>query len=798
MDNNRKTKEQPIQELKDLRRGMAEPEKSETEPQQNEDTLQDRERYLRLIADNIPAYVAYVDSSLHYRFINRAYEDLFGKTRAEIVGQPVSQVLGEVYFENVQENIHSALSGRKVFFESPLSVGGKQIFLSTSYIPDKDAQGVTKGLIVLVVDISERKRAEEELRKRNKYIETILDNMPIGLAINTIADGVARYLNNNFTAIYGWPKEVLTDVSQFFEKVYPGVEGEKLKARVLSDMSSGDPKKMFWDDLKITTGTGEHRYISAMNIPILEQNLMISTVWDTTRLHKSQEALREQEEKYRNLFNNAEVGIFRSRLDGSEVLEVNRQFLDIVGMTAEETLGKPSVNLWADPKERQEMVKRLVADGSVSAFEYKMLNKKQGETRNCLTSLRLYREEGILEGSILDITERKRAEEEKIKLEAQLQQAQKMESVGRLAGGVAHDFNNMLGAILGHAELAIEQVDPAQPLHAHLEEIQKAARRSADLTRQLLAFARKQTISPKVLDLNETIEGILKMLRRLIGEDIHLAWLPGASVWPVKVDPSQLDQILANLCVNARDAIADVGRVTIETGNRTLDEAYCADYPGLVPGEYVQLTLSDDGCGMDRKTLAHIFEPFFTTKGVGEGTGLGLATVYGVVKQNKGFINVYSEPGQGTTFTIYLPRQAGKTEPLRTKGAAGPVLRGHETILLVEDEPSILKLTTVMLERQGYTVRAAGTPGEALRLAREHAGEIHLLMTDVVMPEMNGRDLAKNLLSLYPNLKRLFMSGYTANVIAHHGVMEPGVYFLQKPFSIIELADKVREALDSK
>jgi signal transduction histidine kinase/CheY-like chemotaxis protein len=394
-----------------------------------------------------------------------------------------------------------------------------------------------------------------------------------------------------------------------------------------------------------------------------------------------------------------------------------------------------------------------------------------------------------------DITDRKRAEEEKAGLEAQLHQAQKLESVGRLAGGVAHDFNNKLGVILGHAEIALAQVDPALPLHAHLEEIHKAAGRSADLTRQLLAFARKQTIAPKVLDLNETVEGMLKMLRRLIGEDIQLAWQPEANLWPVRVDPSQIDQILANLCLNARDAIADVGKMTIETANSVFDADYCAAHAGFVPGEYVRLAVSDDGCGMDKETLAHVFEPFFTTKGM--GTGLGLAMVYGIVKQNDGFINAYSEPGQGTTFSIYLPRHAGKAEQASTEDAAEPLVRGHETILLVEDERAILEMTTEMLQLHGYVVLAAGTPGAAIRMAREHVGEIHLLMTDVVMPEMNGRDLARNLLSIYPHLKRLFTSGYSANVIAHRGVLDDGVHFLEKPFSMKGLAAKVRQALES-
>jgi CheY-like chemotaxis protein len=372
-----------------------------------------------------------------------------------------------------------------------------------------------------------------------------------------------------------------------------------------------------------------------------------------------------------------------------------------------------------------------------------------------------------------------------------------MEAVGRLAGGVAHDFNNMLGIILGHTEMVLDQLEPTDPLSADLREIRKAAERSANLTRQLLAFARKQTVAPKVLDLNEAVQGMLNMLRRLIGEDIDLSWLPGADVWPVKVDPSQIDQILANLCVNARDAIADVGKLTIETENVAFDEAYCARHGGFVPGKYVLLAVSDNGSGMDEETQNRLFEPFFTTKELGKGTGLGLATVYGIVKQNNGFINVYSEPCHGTSFKIYIPRHAGQpVEDRKASTAEIPKGRG-ETVLLVEDEPAILNMTTKMLERQGYTVLAASAPGEALRLAEEHSGEIHLLMTDVVMPEMNGRDLAQNLFSLHPNLKALFMSGYTANVIAHHGVLDEGVDFIQKPFSVKTLAEKVREVLDA-
>jgi len=392
---------------------------------------------------------------------------------------------------------------------------------------------------------------------------------------------------------------------------------------------------------------------------------------------------------------------------------------------------------------------------------------------------------------------RKQAEAEKATLEAQLQQAKKMESVGRLAGGVAHDFNNMLGVIIGHTEFAMDQVTPGQALHADLEEIRKAAKRSADLTRQLLAFARKQTIAPKVLDLNATVDGMLTMLKRLISEDVELVWQPGAGLWPVRVDPSQVDQILANLCINARDAISGGGKVVIKTENTVFNRTACAGKPGLVPGEYVGLTVSDDGCGMDEETLSHIFEPFFTTKKAGEGTGLGLATVYGIVKQNNGWIDVSSEPDQGATFTIYLPRHMSPELASPPDVSPKPAELAHETILLVEDDRALLSLTGRMLELQGYTVLAANSPGESLRLAREHAGKINLLLTDVIMPEMNGLDLATKLREFDPYLKCLFMSGYPADVLAPHGVLDDDLRLIQKPFSRNELFEKIQEIMNA-
>ena len=511
------------------------------------------------------------------------------------------------------------------------------------------------------------------------------------------------------------------------------------------------------------------------------------------------EAFRASELRYRRLFESAQDGILILDAETGIVTDVNPFMINLLDYSREVFLTKKvwELGFLRDAFASEEMFRDLQAKGYVR-YEDLPLETSDGRRIEVEFVSNVYKENEhrVIQCNIRDITERRQAEAERTKLQAQLNQAQRMESVGRLAGGVAHDFNNMLGVIQGHVELAFDRVDPNDPLHADLEAIRKAAQRSADLTRQLLSFARKQTIEPKVLDLNATVEGMLNMLRQLIGEDINMVWKPGRDLWPVKMDPTQIHQMLANLCVNARDAIAGIGKIRVETRKTTLDEEYCAQQAGFTPGEYVTLTVSDDGCGMDDETLLSIFEPFFTTKEADEGTGLGLPTVYGIVKQNNGFINVYSEPGSGTTFNIYLPRHTAKTDPLPKKVPVQAAVRGHETILLVEDEPAILKMTSIMLERQGYTVLEASSPGEAIRLAREQTGRIDLLLTDVIMPEMNGRDLAKNLLSNRPGLKCLFMSGYTANVISHRGVLDEGEHFIQKPFSLNDLGVKLREVME--
>lgn len=395
---------------------------------------------------------------------------------------------------------------------------------------------------------------------------------------------------------------------------------------------------------------------------------------------------------------------------------------------------------------------------------------------------------------LANMIERQQAEAQRVALEQQLRQSQKMESVGRLAGGVAHDFNNMLGVILGNVEILLEEVDSSDPHYGDLMDIQMAAHRATDLTRQLLAFARKQTIDPRVLDLNTTIEGMTGMLERLIGENIDLQWKPANMRLLVQMDPGQIEQVLVNLVINARDAIQSTGQLMIESSLVSVEDTW--HYADVTSGEYVMLAVSDDGVGMDAETRAAIFEPFFTTKPQGSGTGLGLATVYGIVRQNGGFINVYSEPGQGATFRVYFPHCRESTvtdpEPPDTTIATG----GNKMILVVEDELSLLTLTTRQLERLGYTVLAANTPERALELVLEEEVEIDLLLTDIVMPGMNGNDLFAELTRLRPGLKCVFMSGYTANVIAHSGILENNVHFLQKPFSQGDLTAKLHELLN--
>jgi PAS domain S-box-containing protein len=512
--------------------------------------------------------------------------------------------------------------------------------------------------------------------------------------------------------------------------------------------------------------------------------------------------LRESMALTEAVVDNVPLMVFLKEAEDLRFVMFNRAGEDLLGYDRKALLGKNNLDLFPPEQAAHFMAKdqeALAGHGVVDIPEEEILTARKGKRILHTQKVSILGYDGrtrYLLGISEDITEHKRKEADHARLQAQLTQAQKLESVGLLAGGVAHDFNNLLMGIMSYVELCRDKIGPDHPIREWLDEITRDAQRSAEITRQLLAFARRQMIAPKILDLNEAVAGMLKLLQRLIGEDIKLTWRPGTNLRPVKLDPSQVDQILANLCVNARDAIAGVGKINLETASITLDADYCASHADAIPGAYTVLAVSDDGCGMDKETMAQVFEPFFTTKGLGQGTGLGLATVYGIVKQNRGSIHVYSEVGHGTTFRIFLPQAESDAVAAPGTGIAeAPKGRG-ETILLAEDEKSLRVTCGLFLEGLGYKVLRAETPGEALKLADRHPGDIHLLLTDVVMPGMDGRQLAHRISAAKPGVKVLFMSGYTADVIAQRGVLEQSVDFIGKPFTRDVLAWRVREILD--
>ena len=550
------------------------------------------------------------------------------------------------------------------------------------------------------------------------------------------------------------------------------------------------------------------RLASSFNSMIAEirltQNKLTDSILDEK---KTNQELQKSRKKYQDLVEGTPDLITRVD-DQGRFLFVNHSATEIFGLPVENCIGRLAFD-FIHPDDQARTLSDWddwMKSGETTHYHENRQVSIYGQVHYMAWSIRAeYDEDNKVCGfasTARDITEHKQSEEERNKLQNQLNQAQKMEAVGQLAGGVAHDFNNMLGVILGHTELALIRPDPSNTFKPNLLAIQKAATHSADLTRQLLTFARKQSIDPKILSLNDCVAGMLSILQRLIGENIQLNFEPAEAPWLVKVDSSQIEQILANLCVNARDAITDVGTITISTRNISIDRERLNRHvntvlPSELPsGEYVQLSVRDNGIGIEEEAIKHIFEPFYTTKEVGKGTGLGLATAFGAIKQNNGFVHVSSEPGQGTLFAIFLPREI-TAQPDQQADSHQALRRGAETILLVEDDEMLLEVETIMLEQGGYNVLAAETVSLAEALAQEHVGQIDLLLTDVVMPEMNGKDLSVKLQALCPDMKILFMSGYTADIVATQGIAGDNINFLNKPFSAAALTAKVREVLDS-
>ena len=639
----------------------------------------------------------------------------------------------------------------------------------------------------------------DELKRREELTWRLAIERSSDTIFMTAADGTITYVNPAFETLYGFTSAEA--VGRTPRLLKSGVQDPAFYAQLWSRLLAREVVPV---ELVNRTKDGRLVYVESTTNPIVDEQGgllgFLAIQRDVTerrqveeRLRRSEEALRESEAQYRGLFDNSPIPTWIFDTETMRFLAVNDAAVRHYGYSRDEFLGMSVTEIRS--REDAARLTELARNARPGVIDYGLWRhrKKDGtlldaditgqtfetETRRCMI---VYAQ---------DVTGKKLLEE-------QLRQAQKMEAVGRLAGGVAHDFNNLLSVILSYAGTTLERLPAGSPLRDDMGEVEKAARRAAELTGQLLAFSRRQVLQPRVVTLNEALAAMERMLQRLLGEDVDLTVLAAPSLWPVKVDPGQFQQIVMNLVVNARDAMPDGGRLTIETGNVVLDDAYARAHHGARPGPHVRVAVGDTGTGMDPETQRHIFEPFFTTKGVGQGTGLGLSTVLGIVQQSGGSIWVDSEPGKGTTFEVYFPRSAPATDDGRPPPSPAPGHHGGETVLLAEDEAQVRRLVGDILQRSGYQVLAAATPAEALALSERHAGRVHLLLTDLVMPGMSGRQLAERLTISRPDAKVLYVSGYTGSLLVSHGALEEGVAYLQKPITPDTLLRKVREVLDDR
>ncbi|MDD5562428.1 MAG: PAS domain S-box protein [Thermoanaerobaculaceae bacterium] len=769
--------------------------RDQTEERRANRALEASEQRFTLFMRHLPAVAVIRDTQGRYVYMNDAWESAMGLRREDYLGKSPFDCFPRADAERlVADDRLLAESGRTVAMEVELHHASGPRWWLVNRFALRGTDGRPTHVAALYVDITERKRAEKAVKETEELYRDLVENASDFICTHDLR-GVLLSVNGAAARSVGFAPEdlvgrdlrdlLLPDERHAFDAYVEAIARDGVAAGVL----------------KLTTRAGVARfweYRNTLRVEGVAEPVVRGMARDVTEQILAKRELKASQEKYRAILANMEESYYEADLAGNLTF-FNDSLCRLLGYSREQLLGMND-RQFMDPDQADKVYRAfntVYRTGEATrGLDWEVI-RRDGSRRFIEASVSLTRDGSDrpagFRGLIRDVTDHKRAEEERAKLEEHLRQAQKLESIGRLAGGVAHDFNNMLNIITIYAELALGKLGKGDPLRRDLEEILKAAGRSADLTRQLLAFARKQQVTPRVLDLNATLAEMGKMLIRLIGEDISFTFKPSEGLWPVKIDPVQVDQILANLAVNARDAMDGPGRVVVETGNATLDEGYRDTHGFAQGGDYVVLAFSDTGRGMDAETRAQAFEPFFTTKGQ-LGTGLGLATVYGIVKQNGGLINVYSEPGRGTTFKIYLPRWTGEGQPAPTaREALGP--RGSETVLIAEDEEAILRLAERILASHGYRVLTAAAPGDALRLAERYGEPIHLLLTDVVMPVMNGRELCERLRTSRAALRVLYMSGYTADVIANRGIVEDGVAFLQKPFTITGLLAAVRRAL---
>ncbi len=725
---------------------------------------------------------------------NKAASNIFGYSKEEVLGEPFDIIIPEQhkrsYVEDIKDFITEAGENKLIGKTNELEAVRKDgsvvpVELSLSAVKQDRSWIFT----AIVRDITKRKRAEDILHKSEKQYRRLVETINEGLGVINEETSLT-YANNKFCDMWGYSLEEIVGrpLTEFLDDEDLGIFNKQMEILKKGKKSPYEIKWTVKDGRKLQT------ILSPQIIFDSDGNIegYLAVLTDITKRVRAEKRLKASEERYRDLFENANDLIYSVAPDG-RLLYANRAWQETLGYNEEEITGLSLIDI-IHPDSRthcMEIFRRLISGEKVDRIEV-MIVARDGKkiTVEGSANCRFVKGKPVsTQGIFSNITEYKLLEE-------QLRLSQKLEAVGRLAGGVAHDFNNMLTVINGYSEYLMSMLKKSDSTYKILEEIIQAGKRAASLTHQLLAFSRKQILQPQVLDLNTVVANIEKMLRRLIGEDIDLTLIPNPAQGSVKIDPTQIDQIIMNLAINARDAMPEGGKLTIETANIELDEVYAKEHVAVKPGPYIILTVSDSGIGMDSETQSHIFEPFFTTKEECKGTGLGLSTVYGIVKQSGGNIWVYSEPGQGTTFKIYLPRVVEAVESVQGVEAPAETLQGKEIILLVEDEEMVRDLARLALVKNGYTVLEAPDGVEALNICKQHQGPIHLMITDVVMPRMGGRKAAERLAPSHPDMKVLYISGYTDNAIVHHGVLGPETHFLQKPFTPAILLRKVREVLE--
>ncbi len=797
MMDQKKTKDQLISELEELRQEKHERKQADKALKQSEDRLS-------MLFEFAPD--AYYLSDRKGTFLdgNKAAEDLIGYKKEELIGRsylklnllPSNQIFKAANL--LARNALGKPTGPDEF--TLIRKDGVHVSVEIRTYPIK----LKNETVVLGIahDITDRKKKEVNLLDERNLLRTLIDSLP---DLIYIKDSEKRFVLNNtahLQALGATTQEEVLGKTDF--DIFPKELATQYNAVDQEVLQTGHPitnlEEFF---INLTTGDKKRLLTSIVPLRDIDDRIagLVGISKDITERKQMEEALRESEERYRNLVETSQNLIFRTDKEG-RFIYLNKAWENTLGYKTDEMLGKKHSDFKTKKFAERDIKEfaKVLKVGEVRGYETQYISKSGNEVFLIFNVMVLHDSNGNVvggQGTAFDITERKSTEEALRESEEHLRQAQKLESIGRLAGGIAHDFNNLLTTILGYSELISMEQDLTDTTRESVREIKNSAERAATLIQQLLAFSRKQVLKPQVIDLNRLITRLGKMLRRLIGEDINLTTKLDSNLEKIKADPGQMEQVIMNLVVNARDAMSRGGTITIETLGVNLDESYHQQHPEVTPGDYVLLAVSDTGQGMDEETRKHIFEPFFTTKEVGKGTGLGLSTAYGIVKQSGGYISVYSEPEQGTTFKIYLPQLTGTKKQQESLREKRDPLGGTETILLVEDEESLRKMAGKILAGYGYSVVEAKNGMEALEIAiKGDRLKIDLLVTDVIMPKMGGKELSEKLFEEYPKLKVLYISGYTDNAIAHHGMLDKGVLLLQKPFSPQSLAVKVREVLD--